>query len=617
MKKLLLTLIVTFAICGFSFAQYTTHYPGFYDPDYESQEALVAAIVIDGQIINVTDANWQALEVVAFTGTVQRSYGMWLSDFYVNEYGDPFPIIDGESIYYTTADGAEVSFKMYDHMNDIEYNECIVTYLNNPYTVTINGEDHDQGWWDPENPIMLNFTTPTPVTPVTVQWEDTLGNTGVSQNVTVPDNTIIIIPDGYIAYADDITFGANSSLVIEDGGQLICNNPVDASVIKGIAASAKAGTDKWYTISSPVDSPLLDAVTNLVNSTAPDNYAMFIYNEPNHLWLNQKKQDNASLFNNLTNGRGYLYWNTGDSLVFNGTLNVGPVNYPISYTTTGDDFEGFNLIGNPYPHNISKGVGGAIESDYLTEGYYVLNNDYEWQVKYYDEPIKPTQGIMVEATEPFTLQIQDINATATAERGTNGFIELVVSNERYNDVTYTLFSNKAGLTKINRLNAETPRIYFQRENGNFAIATINNEVKDLAVNFEAGTTGNYDLNVKTNAQFDYLHLIDNMTGTDIDLLATPSYSFDARTTDYTSRFRLVFAPANQSGDDFGFFSNGNLIIPGIEGEATLQVIDVIGRVLSSETFSGSYNKAVNASAGVYMIRLIQGNDVRTQKIVIK
>ena len=32
-----------------------------------------------------------------------------------------------------------------------------------------------------------------------------------------------------------------------------------------------------------------------------------------------------------------------------------------------------------------------------------------------------------------------------------------------------------------------------------------------------------------------------MTGNDIDLLSTPSYSFEARTTDYENRFKLVFA----------------------------------------------------------------------------
>ena len=38
----------------------------------------------------------------------------------------------------------------------------------------------------------------------------------------------------------------------------------------------------------------------------------------------------------------------------------------------------------------------------------------------------------------------------------------------------------------------------------------------------------------------YLHLIDNLTGKDIDFLATPSYTFEGKTTDVISRFKLAF-----------------------------------------------------------------------------
>ena len=75
---------------------------------------------------------------------------------------------------------------------------------------------------------------------------------------------------------------------------------------------------------------------------------------------------------------------------------------------------------------------------------------------------------------------------------------------------------------------------------------------------------------------------------------------------------------DSENNDFGFFdANGNLLILGNEGTATLQVIDITGRTVSNETFSGNYSKAINAKAGVYMLRLIQGIDVRTQKIVVK
>ena len=120
-------------------------------------------------------------------------------------------------------------------------------------------------------------------------------------------------------------------------------------------------------------------------------------------------------------------------------------------------------------------------------------------------------------------------------------------------------------------------------------------------------------------EFGYLHLFDNKTGTDVDLLRTPSYTFNATTTDYESRFKLVFATGSSiAGDSFSFInSNGNFCIFGIEGEATLQVFDVMGRVLGTETFSNNIEKRLDVAPGVYFIRLINGDDVQTQKIVVR
>ncbi len=87
--------------------------------------------------------------------------------------------------------------------------------------------------------------------------------------------------------------------------------------------------------------------------------------------------------------------------------------------------------------------------------------------------------------------------------------------------------------------------------------------------------------------------------------------------DNANRFKLVFATGTLSvSDNFAFFNNGSLVINN-EGEATMQVIDINGRVLSSETINGNANVNVDAAAGVYMIRLVNGNNVKVQKIVVR
>ena len=100
-----------------------------------------------------------------------------------------------------------------------------------------------------------------------------------------------------------------------------------------------------------------------------------------------------------------------------------------------------------------------------------------------------------------------------------------------------------------------------------------------------------------------------------------SYTFTAKMTDYESRFKLVFSSNDEDGassgqEAFAFFSNGSWIIAN-ESQATLQVIDLTGRILSNETINGYVRKAIQAAPGMYVLRLISGNDVKTQKVVIE
>ncbi len=116
----------------------------------------------------------------------------------------------------------------------------------------------------------------------------------------------------------------------------------------------------------------------------------------------------------------------------------------------------------------------------------------------------------------------------------------------------------------------------------------------------------------------YLHLIDNLTGADVDLLETPSYSFVGHHSDYEARFKVVFSAneSDSSEEEFAFINNGNIVVFGADANATLQVIDMLGRVLVST--EGTNDLSVrDLSAGVYVLRLVNGNETKTQKIVIR
>ena len=118
---------------------------------------------------------------------------------------------------------------------------------------------------------------------------------------------------------------------------------------------------------------------------------------------------------------------------------------------------------------------------------------------------------------------------------------------------------------------------------------------------------------------DYLHLIDNLTGEDTDLLATPNYTFEAKTTDFASRFRIVFSNCEDAvGDNatFAYLSNGNIIV-NHEDDATLQIMDATGRMVASYNGRIQCVPTSGMASGVYVLRLITTDGLKTQKIVIE
>jgi hypothetical protein len=230
-------------------------------------------------------------------------------------------------------------------------------------------------------------------------------------------------------------------------------------------------------------------------------------------------------------------------------------------------------------------------------------------------PILPMQGFFVKATGE--------NQTVTFSEWVAPIVPLDLlamnlsnSHGATIDRAIVRFDRGHQLPKF-QLNKNHTKVFIPQEGKDYAIVNAT-EMGEMPVSFKAEKNGNYTLSFSNeNVEFGYLHLIDNMTGTDVDLLSNPTYSFEANASDYASRFKLVFATGSSAGSDtFAFYSNGELIINN-EGNATLQVVDVMGRILKSESINGCSNVNVNAAPGVYMIRLFNGNNTKTQKIVVK
>ena len=425
----------------------------------------------------------------------------------------------------------------------------------------------------------------------------------------------VIVPSGYMADAGNILVMPNATITIKDGGQLVHNNIVDAVLEKNIVGFVEnSNASGWYTLASPV---MDDCSSNVVTI---GNYDLYLYNEPTRMWWNAKGSDNG--FNTLGNGQGYLYANSADRLLtFAGATQPTDafIMKPLDFAASGN-LKGYNLVGNPFTRSLSSGdmeMGNEPLVSYLV----VENGSELVPCNIADRPIKPGEGFFVQASEANQNLVFNNASRSTKSREQSPFICVEASNGTDMDRAYVQIGKGNTLRKMN-IDDNHHKVYVMHEGKDFATATIAEPVGVLPLNFEAEQNGIYSFRVSTkNLNVTYLHLVDNMTGVDIDLLETPNYTFNAKTTDYASRFKLVFdveATEESAAVSTGFaFCNGGNWFVNNDGKATLQVIDIMGRVLQSNEIEGNAEVDLNVATGMYVLRLLSSDKVTTQKIVVE
>ena len=416
---------------------------------------------------------------------------------------------------------------------------------------------------------------------------DPVGVPTINDNVVIQANATI--GSGCVAYANQITFEGTPTptLTIADGGQLVCNNPANVTVQKQIKAynsltTGQGNTDGWYFIASPLSEAYTPAGSMVANT-----YDLYRLNPANTTWENFKNSQHSD-FTTLVNGKGYLYANSADvTLSFTGDTKPYDNTYSVHLAP------GFNLVGNPYTFDA-----------YVNGCYYKMNSTRTGvDPKLVNEnfAIHPCESVLIEATADSSVVFTNYDQPWTQEKA--GHLNIVLSQvvepvetpsrsqAGPSTSSGTLVLDKA-IVNFNEgpmlskfyFGTQDANIFIPQNGKDYAIANVGRDVSgnvstEIPVNFKATKSGTYTLSFNVDGvELEYLHLIDNMTGANVDLLATPDYTFEARYSDYPSRFRLVFDADNEDGpssgsEAFAFIdASGNIVITGFADacDASLQ-----------------------------------------------
>ena len=440
-------------------------------------------------------------------------------------------------------------------------------------------------------------------------------------DVTIPANTLVIIPSDCTAYADTITIEEGGSILIENGGQLYHSNEVPVTMQLAYDPNYTSSKDgepeygEYRLIAAPVNPGVPVSSTGLVPDSTDSNYAYvdlyyFDQNVGELVWINYKYE--ANHFDSLFIKKGYLYSNAQNVLgIFGGNTLPTSVNVkePLVYNPE-VLWAGWNLVGNPFTCMA-----------FVDLPYYKINGDGNAIAQAEGKSLEVFEGVFVyteQANDTVTFSTTAPDSGGGVEPGPEEFKMLTLNlNDGRSLIDRAIVRFDEGRQLLKLQMGSSTKVYIPKDGSDYAIVS-SDDTGEMPVSFKAENDGTYTMNFSSeNVNFSYLHLIDNKTGDDIDLLETPSYTFTARTNDDTNRFKLVFALGTTGIEEsFAFFNNGNLVINN-EGNATLQVVDVMGRILKSENIDGSASVKVDAAPGVYMIRLTNGNNVKVQKVVVE
>lgn len=442
----------------------------------------------------------------------------------------------------------------------------------------------------------------------------------VDENVTIQNLydaipcTLTIQSGKKLVVISTIVWDKGGLFILEDEAQLVNDDPIQILFKKTIEAYDEHN-HPWDIIASPIAESFMPTTENGFLTEPETGYALLTYDEASHSFLNFKEESFP-----ITNGKGYLYANALDTtLLFSGfTHGSGtPIEVNLDYHSSNNNLAGYNFVGNPLPCNA-----------YSSKSYYVLD-----PITYRLTPVMASSATAIKPCSGIFVKADAVNEAVAFSRNDDysqhqGYIAIYLTQTDAHDPldqAIISFNPNDNLGKFT-LNAEAPKVYFTDNNQNLAIISIDS-LDALPLRFKAYENGNYTLRFEVNEmEISTLNLIDNIAGSQTDLLSNPNYTFSANTNDYASRFKIVFKPdygiEELENEVFAYYSNGAIRLYGLDSskELSLQICDLAGRTVWSETINnrdGEHTVSMKLIPGIYLLRLTDGSRIQTQKIVIK
>jgi hypothetical protein len=449
---------------------------------------------------------------------------------------------------------------------------------------------------------------------------------GTEGNINIVDGKVQL--EGNLTVDGDI---ANSdSLIITSDASLLSYGTVTG---KALVERALSGGQMHF-IGMPVKASGAEVFTG--------GFA-YAYDETHSVWTALTLADNLSAL------QGYSVQFVGENTVsFNDVLNHGAQSRALQLT--GD---GWNLMANPYPSAVHWDSAGWTKDDVEDNKFYIWNgtgyatyagvtgtsvNRTPIRVNNANPVIPAMQGFFVKAKQTGTIGLSD----AVRVHSTEAFrksetvspvqqIRLALTDGKTTDEAVLFFEDSydGEISSEKRFSElETVPQLAINENGNQLVYNSYQTIPEVqTIPLFTRITEEGEYTIKTS-DYDFsagsIALEDTKTGKQINLSAGMEYSFFALASDRKDRFKLVISGVN--GVDYNALSNTVMyeqekaIVVKFSNAFTGNVIvlNSLGQQVYATNLSESkeFTTPAMKQAGTYLVKLQNGTQVETQKVII-
>ena len=459
-----------------------------------------------------------------------------------------------------------------------------------------------------------NGVVPNSNSNVAVSGNATINSDVVVRTITIENGGSVTLESGSLTVKDDFTNTDASAFLIEDGTQVFqTNDDVKATFLMNILAPeswAENHTQGWQFIASPMKESMTSAF-----ETEGIDYDLFKYvGGMDEEWVNYKGHNGIDFEETFKQGRGYIVsYETEAKVEFEGTLNhEASFSFPEMSFNEEDHFANFYLLGNPFVFNINW---NDVSANDLANGYAVVTFDgnYEYAI---DGDINVGDGFFVQTigAEPSLSYGVNTRGGNNKKNKKNNFINIIATGRDGSDNVIINLTNddKAGFAKLENFNQAIAEIYLIENDMNYAILNYDEDVDEINLYFDAKRIGEYTINATSNVEFANMTLVDSFTGIETDLL-TSSYTFYSKANENQDRF-LIRMSRKAESENFVYQSGNELVI---NAEGAVQIIDVMGRIVYNDNVISNHRIDLsNYGNAAYIVRVVNANEVKTQKVVV-